>query len=134
MDTTRIATSAQRRVCIDFDLTLVAWGSLDEIPEPLPHAVDAVKTLLAEGYEVVILTSRLSRTWWEDHCRGTGMDPEAFGKVQGSIVDRALTRMGLPGLRATSEKVPALAYVDDRAIAFGGDWPGVLVSILGGHR
>lgn len=134
IDTDRVAPTARGRICVDFDLTLVHWGPLDEIPEPLPHAVDAIRRLLAAGYEVVILTSRLSPTWWREHCHGTDTDPERFGDHQAFVVERALERMGLPALRVTSEKVPALAYIDDRAIAFGGDWHEVLRVVPGVTR
>ena len=125
VDHDRVAPSARRVICVDFDLTLVAWGALDVVPEPLPDAVAAVRALQALGFEIVILTSRLSPTWWADHCAGGEMDPLMFGGVQHFIVERALIRMGLPGLRVTSEKVPALAYIDDRAVTFRGDWPAI---------
>ena len=54
IDTTRVAPRAKRRICVDFDLTLVDWGPLYEVPEPLPGAVEAVRTLVERGYEVVI--------------------------------------------------------------------------------
>ena len=126
IDTTRVAPRAKRRICVDFDLTLVDWGPLYEVPEPLPGAVEAVQALIDRGYEVVILTSRLSRTWWAEHCIDSGMDPDAFGRGQRAVVEESLTRMGLGGLRVTAEKVPALAYIDDRAVPFGGDWREVL--------
>lgn len=131
LDTERIATSARRVVCVDFDLTLVGWGDLDVIPEPLPGAVEAVRSLQAAGYEVVIFTSRLSPTWWAAHV-GTGetRDIEDFGWRQGDIVRQSLDAMGLPGLRVTAEKIPALAYIDDRAVTFRG-WDEALSSLTG---
>jgi len=130
LDTANGAPTARRVLCVDFDLTLVAWGPLDVIPEPLPGAVKAVRHLMACGYEVVILTSRMSATWWIDHCAVTGEDPIEFGGKQERIVQRSLERMGLGGLRVTAEKVPALAYIDDRAIAFHGDWQETLSHLL----
>lgn len=129
IDTVMVATSAKKRICIDFDNTLFAWADLDVIPEPLPHAVRAVKEIQEKGYQVFILTSRASRTWWEDHCRGTEMDPDDFGEVQMSIVYRAFMRAGIKDIRVTSEKIPALAYIDDRAIRFDGDWDAILRQI-----
>lgn len=131
MDADRIATSARNVVCVDFDLTLVEWSSLDAIPEPLPGAVEAIRELERRGYEVVILTSRFSETWWDAHC-GPDDDLQAFGAQQTLLVSRALHRMGLGHLRVTSEKVPALAYVDDRAVPFSGDWEAALALIPGG--
>lgn len=129
LDTERIASSARSVVCVDFDLTLVEWGELDVIPKPLPGAVEAVRTLQAAGYEVVIFTSRLSPTWWAAHVgNGETRDIEDFGWQQGAIVRQALDAMGLPGLRVTAEKVPAVAYIDDRAITFR-DWSEAISSL-----
>jgi hypothetical protein len=129
IDTVLVANSAKKRICIDFDNTLFGWADLDTIPEPLPHAVAAVKEIQAKGYTVFILTSRASRTWWEDHCRGTEIDPDDFGSVQMSIVMRAFMRAGIKDIKVTSEKIPALAYIDDRAIRFEGDWEAILKMI-----
>lgn len=131
LDRERIASSARNVVCVDFDLTLVDWSSLDAIPEPLPGAVEAVRELERRGYEVVILTSRFSPTWWEAHC-GPGEDPDAFGYGQEALVLQSLRDMGLGHLRVTAEKVPALAYVDDRAVPFSGDWAAAMALIPGG--
>lgn len=132
LDTERIATSARRVVCVDFDCTLVEWDTLDATPQPLPGAVEAVLELQRRGYEVVIFTSRFSEAWWDAHCAGTGEDPRAFGYGQQRIVRRTLDQMGLEGLRITAEKVPALAYIDDRALHFSGDWGDVLARVPGG--
>ena len=127
IDTINVAPSAQRVICVDFDLTLVAWGSLDALPEPLPGAVMAVRALQSLGYEVVIFTSRLSPTWWAAHVgNGETRDIEDFGTEQRAIVVGALAAMGLEGLRVTAEKVPALAYIDDRAVTFRGDWAAII--------
>lgn len=131
LDTTRVAPSARNVICVDFDLTLVEWSSLDAIPKPLPGAVEAVRELERRGYEVVVFTSRLSPTWWDAHTGGDAIDAEAFGWGQESVVRRALADMGLGHLRVTGEKVPALAYIDDRAVHFAGDWAATLRAIPG---
>ncbi len=95
-------------VAIDLDGVLHSYtrGWTGPYPEddPNPGAVEFVEGLIADGFRVVIMTTRASTiegeaavfTWLEHH--------------------------GFPPLEVTSKKIPAIAYVDDRAVPFVGDW------------
>lgn len=122
MNTEEVAPSAREVLCVDFDSTLVEWGPLEGPFRFKPGAVDALRAFRSLGYEIVILTSRASQTWWYAHCRGTGEDPMAFGIRQHALVVAAMDSIGFTGVRVTAEKVPAFAYIDDRAVPFRDDW------------
>ena len=132
LDDVKVASSAKKRICIDFDETLVHWGDLDALPEWKDGAPEAVRWLINKGLEVVILTSRASRRWWRDHCLNTDQDPEAFGSEQVSLVYRSLASQGFNNLEVTAEKYPALYYIDDRAIAFT-SWDLIMFHLAGGE-
>lgn len=106
---------ANRTICIDFDGTIVPWGKLMAPKHPFPGVGPAIRALKAEGYTIVIFTSRLSMTWLvdEDH------DPDE----QYAYVAGILERNSIPYDRITSEKVPAEAYFDDKAITVSADMP-----------
>lgn len=108
-------TVAAATVCVDFDGTIIPWGSLDGSPAPFAGARDALLRLKAAGYRIVILTSRASTSWWDAEALARGVDPVAFGSEQLRYVIDLLERHGIPFDEVTAEKVPALAYFDDRA-------------------
>lgn len=113
---------ADKLLMVDFDKTIVPWGPLMEPKDPLPGAVDAIKALVARGYRIGIFTSRLSQSWLLS----------AFGMVefkheeQEAYVRETLDRAGIPYEFVTAEKLPAEAYIDDKAIFFNGDWQDAL--------
>lgn len=118
---------AEGVICVDFDKTLWEWGDLDIMKsKPLPGAVEAVRALKEAGYSIVIFTSRMSRTWWKDEAPRHALTVKAFADWQDFAVKRALARAGIPYDRITAEKVPAIAYIDDKAVEFAGDWDAVL--------
>lgn len=118
-------------IAIDFDQTLWEWGDLDCMKsKPLPGAVEAVRALKKRGFRIVILTSRLSRTWWRDEAPRYALTMTAFGEWQRTAVERALRRHRVPFDLITAEKVPALHYIDDKAIEFSGDWGSIVERIL----
>ena len=94
-------------VCIDMDGCLSAYdgwrGGRVRPGLPIPGAPAACQRLADAGFVLVVLTAR------DDH--GT--------------VAAWLEEWGFPRMRVTSEKVPALVYIDDRAHRFTGDWSGV---------
>lgn len=114
---------AHRVVAVDFDGTLFPWGYLDDEPEPLPGAVDAVCRLHSHKYRVTIFTSRLSRAWLEQS-----------GYTEWEMrerIERALRKYGIPFDEITGEKVAAAHYIDDRALRFQpGEWPALVDFIL----
>ena len=118
-----IARSALRVICLDLDGTLYERRPLHEEPDPLPGAVEATRRLAAAGYRIVVFTSRLSPEWLAStHHTESDMRDR---------IESILKRDGIPYERITSEKVPAEAYVDDRAIRFReGEWPAIVDWIL----
>lgn len=99
---------ANKVVCIDFDGTIVPWGPLMARKEPFNGVPEAIRRLKELGYTIVIFTSRLSPAWF----RNEGHDVEE----QYEYVALTLRAAGIPYDRITSEKVPAEAYFDDKAI------------------
>lgn len=89
---------------IDFDDTIASNSSFpDYIPgAPLPGAVDGIKKLDEMGYKITIFTARP----WFDYA-----NIEAYCKYYGIPVRRIIC--GKPLLRF---------MIDDKAVAFSGDW------------
>jgi hypothetical protein len=113
--------SAAQTVCIDLDGTIIPWGSLARVRQPFPGVVAALTELRRRGYHIVIWTSRLSPRWWAAEAQQRGVDVAAFAEAQRRMVGRLL--VGIPHDEVTAEKLPALAYFDDRAVRVSGDYP-----------
>jgi histidinol phosphatase-like enzyme len=115
---------ARPTICVDFDGTIVRWGDLMADPPTFESgAVDAISALAAWGYRIVILTSRLSGEWLRA-ARLKRADQMAY-------VHDALIDAGVPFDLITCEKVPALYYIDDRAIQYSGNWHKIATAIWG---
>lgn len=89
----------QNTVAVDFDGVLNSSSgpyAKDHFGEPLPEGFALLKMLREKGFDVVVLTARketdMVAKWLADH--------------------------GFPNMFVTREKLPALAYIDDRAIHF----------------
>lgn len=116
--------SAAKVVCIDFDGTIVPWGGLlDPKKKPFPGAAEAIQALRDSGWRIVILTSRMSPSWWRAEAITRGVNQWEFGRQQKAYVAGLLTKHGIPFDKITAEKVPAQAYFDDKAV-FVQDGPG----------
>lgn len=115
--------SAARRVLVDFDKTIRPWGDLVSFVEPLPGAVEGMQALDAAGYDVVILTSRMSPTWWQAEADRRGLDADTFGAEQAGYVCEYLERWAIPYLTITAEKMPGLAFFDDTAVRVNPEYP-----------
>ena len=112
---------ADKLVMVDFDATIAEWGPLMGDKSIIPGAADAIRRLKDEGYRVGIFTSRLSRTWARSVVGG-GPAVAAFITQQEMYVRTILDKNDIPFDFVTAEKMPAAAYIDDKAIAFRGDW------------
>lgn len=107
---------AKKNVCVDFDGVLFPssqWTNYDEAIGPPIAGSEQLLRRLADKYNVWIFTTRASGYWGEEKSR--------LGALG---VERWLERNGL--LRyvkgITADKIPAVAYIDDRAIRFGTTW------------
>ena len=103
---------AEGVVLVDFDGTIVPWGRLEGPFDPLPNAAAAVQSLKNMGFTIGIFTSRLSPTWH----RAEGRDPELGIAEQTHIIRVALFANNIPFDFITAEKVPAILYLDDKAM------------------
>jgi hypothetical protein len=121
--------SAAKTVCIDFDGVILPWGPLMGHRRPFAGAKEALEDLRAKGYRIVILTSRLSPEWWDAEAASRGVNATDFGTAQARFLLRYLARWGLPYDRVTAQKVPALAYFDDRAIRVPSESCGLLDAV-----
>lgn len=113
---------AEKSIAIDFDKPIhqysLEWHTKDIYDPPTVGAYNALKQLSAK-FGVFILTARSAKTvlpW----CR------EKFPDLKFELVDSKVDywdRIGVIGV--TNRKLPALAYIDDRAIRFT-SWSDVL--------
>jgi hypothetical protein len=109
--------SAEGVVCVDFDGTIAPWGDLFGYPKPLPGAVKFLRWLKDNGYTVYIFTSRLSAFWHQSE----GRDPGRAIFEQVEYLQNYCKKYGIEVDGATAEKVPAMAYIDDKAVEYI-DW------------
>lgn len=116
---------AEQVVCVDFDATLFPWGPLmNKDAQPLPGAAEAVNAFADNGWRVVIFTSRMSPSWL------TFAHEDEY--TQRAYVAYMLNKYSIPFHEITAEKVPAQAYIDDKAIEFNGtNWPQIQERVLG---
>ena len=98
----------QHALCLDFDGVLHSyesgWVGHEEVADgPVPGAVQACHDLADAGWALYVMTSR------------SNLAP----------VQRWLIEQGFPPMKLTRVKPIAVAYIDDRAVRFEGDWPSV---------
>lgn len=119
---------ARKVLCIDFDATIFPWGELNSEEPPIIGATTAINAFKKAGYKIIIFSSRMSPTWWA--AEGWANDRMTYQKWYYSIADR-LTEWDIPFDVITSEKVPAVAYIDDKGIEFKNNWEEIQGRILG---
>jgi hypothetical protein len=98
----------QPTVCLDFDGVIHSYtsgwnGGAPPRDRPSDGALDFVNSLLSGGFRVVYLTVRAETEHGKDG------------------VQKWLVRYGFPLAEITDKKPPAIAYVDDRAVAYNPD-------------
>lgn len=103
-----------RTIAVDFDGVLhpytAGWvGSVPADEAPTPGALDFLDWCAVEGYRVVVFSTRA------DHKEGLDgiWDWLLAHKLASYVAD------------VTHAKPPAVAYVDDRAVPYVGDWQAV---------
>lgn len=94
----------KKTVGVDFDGVLHNYVGSDKFGTPIPQGLRLLRALLNRGYEVVIVTAR----------------PDVQAAQQW------LQKQGFGDLWVTNQKVPACAYIDDRAVP----WPQDVGAVL----
>lgn len=94
----------------------------------LPGAVDALR-YLQKHYEVYIYTSRIAPVMYEQwHI----MLSESQVTREIDYIETMLREANLKRVKVWKHnfKLPAVAYIDDKAIHFDGDWPKALTELF----
>ena len=111
-----------KRIMIDFDGTIhkysKGWKDGTVYDEPIPGAKQFIEQLKNNDFEVVVFTSRLSVS-------SNGQD---VANEQKEMIEKWLNDYDIVVDGVTAEKLPALVYVDDRAVEFDGSWNSELLS------
>ena len=119
--------SGQQRVVVDWDGTCVeqVWP---EHGDWLPGAVEALHAFLNAGLEVYIYTTRLAPRQIDEVTQVKRTDRERERRIIREQLDAA----GLEDVHIWRRpwKPGALAYVDDKAVRFNGDWMEVVGAVL----
>lgn len=104
-------------VAVDFDFTLAVPAFInDPDPEPMPGAREFLQRLQDEGFIVVIFSARSWAGW-------------PTTKYTHDM-EQWLEKHRMPYNEIAFSKPPALAYVDDKAVEFTGDFAEVISRLL----
>lgn len=112
----------KKRLMIDFDGVISqyknGWNNGKLTDDPMENVKESIDYLKNEGYEIIIFTTRASKTH--------NTDPTAEQLV--ADLQRWLKEHDIYYDAITSEKLGALAYIDDKAIRFT-SWTDVIKQI-----
>jgi len=111
-----------KRIMIDFDGTIhkysEGWKDGSIYDEPFDNVKEVIDDLRSNDFEVIILTTRVS----------VSANGEDEVKNQRVMMDDWLNKFQIEVDGITSEKLPALLYVDDKACHFEGKWDSSFLS------
>ena len=108
-------------IAVDFDGVIHSyisgWRGAHVIPDlPVEGAIEWLDGLLLRFHVVIVSTRartwrgrRAIRRWLRDHCKNAWLEH--------------WTHPGFESIQVTAKKVPALVYIDDRAMRFEGEFP-----------
>jgi len=138
----------KKTVAIDFDGVIHkyshGYGDGSIYDEPIEGAFDFIQKLMGEGYAVYIHSTRSPwkiKSWLLFHTFATEYDAEGLGgdPTNYKYPKYGFTLMVIPFwkkfwneenvLGISRRKLPALVYIDDRAVKFEGDWKKVRAEI-----
>lgn len=119
---------ADKVVCVDFDGVIRPWGPLMEDTPPFEGASETLQLLNEAGYKIVIFTSRLSETWLISAFGFKNTKEKYLEQLE--YLSSYLDKYNIPRWDITCEKIPAIAYIDDRAIEFRDNWSDLGLRVL----
>jgi len=105
------------RICLDIDGTLCevrSPGADYAAVRPLPHAAERIRSLRAAGHYVILATAR--------HMQTCGSNVGMVMARQGQTLLAWLQRHGIEYDELWFGKPHADLYIDDKAVAFSGNW------------
>lgn len=111
-----------RTICIDIDGTIsqyIEWVDAKTFGEVLPHCAETIHHLKADGWFVIIYTTRGDK------------DEIKIFLDENNIPFDAINENPNQPANAKGGKPLADVYIDDRAIQFDGDWEGAYQKITG---
>ncbi len=111
-----------RTVCIDIDGTIsryIDWVDAKTFGEVLPHCAETIHHLKADGWFVIIYTTRADKNEITKFLAKYNIPFDAINENPNQPAN------------AIGGKPMADVYVDDRAIQFDGDWAGAYEKITG---
>lgn len=111
-----------RTVCIDIDGTIsryIEWVDAKTFGEVLPHCAETIHHLKADGWFVIIYTTRADKNEISKFLNKHNIPFDAINENPNQPAN------------ALGGKPMADVYVDDRAIQFDGDWTGAYEKITG---
>lgn len=118
--------SGENRVVVDWDGTCVenVWPKMGDW---LPGAREALTELLRQGREVVIFSTRLAPVEFDERTDRPPGEQEA----EVAAIRKMLNDAGLRRVTIWNEpwKPGGMAYIDDKAVRFDGDWPAVIARL-----
>lgn len=121
--------SMKPRVSVDWDGVCVKNDWPNRPTAWLPGAKRALRALDELGYEIVIFSCRVAPVQY-----GTDDVPRDPEETAAEIryIQRMLDRAGLGHVEIWTRpyKPPAVAYIDDRAVAFTGSWRETLRAVI----
>lgn len=107
----------KKTVVFDFDGVIHSyssgWKGVEVVPDPpVPGIKEAIDAIRANGYEVVVVSTRCA-------------SPYGMGAVRKYLRDNGITVDDV-----MANKPPAIVYIDDRAICFDGNPSSLLPKII----
>lgn len=105
------------RICLDVDGTLCELKSAGDqyaTVRPLPHAAESIRALRAAGHYIILATAR--------HMKTCDSNVGMVVARQGQTLIEWLSRHGIEYDELWFGKPHADLYVDDKAMAFSGNW------------
>lgn len=138
-----------KTIAIDFDGVIhkysKGWGKGDCYDVPVIGVFEAIRVFMDAGYSVFIFSTRSSKQikrWMKENAyesdyihNGMGGDPDDYCYPKfGFTVElipfwkKFWNKENVVGI--TKRKLPAMCYIDDRALKFEGDWQVMFAKVL----